>query len=600
MKNKKTINLDAHLFIEILDTAQVAYSLSHILTGAQRWSETFYRILGLSPEKTLPSTDLLLSTVHPEDRAHLLSARQEAIADQNHYEIEFRMIQKNGQECLLKAQGTVCSDQTGQKACLIEILQAHTENPLDKKNNDTLKEEVENSAYKDPLTGLPNRQLFYDRLEQTIQHVKRNHTICALLYIDLDNFKTINDTRGHWVGDLYLQEIARRLKECARAGDTVSRLGGDEFALILETLTEEKEAAIVAERIVKLISIPFYHLDESIYASVSIGISVCPRNGTSSESLLKNADVAMYHAKKTGKNRFHFFTKTLNEKIIKQAAIETALRKSMKRKELETYFQPIISLKDHQIISMEALIRWPQADGTFIPPDEFIPLAEKRGLISDIDKFMIHKACGFVQEIISNTSNTLAQKTHVSVNLSSVDFERIDLCKHLLDVVQWFGLEPHHIGIEITETMLIKNMKLAIEHLSVLREQGFSVSIDDFGTGYSSLNYLAQLPIDILKMDGSFVLDLPDNRRNSAIAKAIVLMAHEMGIQVIAEGVETEAQLDFLRDIDCDQIQGHIFSPALPRNKMENLLTQAAPFIETGVAVLTSSDTSYKSSNQLK
>lgn len=433
--------------------------------------------------------------------------------------------------------------------------------------------QIEYKAYHDALTGLPNRQLFYDRLWQTIQHSERAKTVFALLYIDLDDFKIINDSKGHSVGDLFLKEMARRLKACARSGDTVSRLGGDEFTIILDKLGEEEEAALVAGRIVSSISKPFRHRNEWIYSSVSIGIALYPDNGGTTEILLKNADIAMYHAKETGKNNFHFFTKSLNEKIIKQVELEKALRKCMDGKELETYYQPIIRLQDRHIAAMEALARWPQPHGLFLSPAEFIPLAEEKGMIVEIDKLMIENVCAFIQKM-KHASPQSTPSMRVEINISAVDFEHFDLSNHLMALVKQYGLSPQNIGVEITESAVIRNIRSAVRNLNKLRAHGFSISIDDFGTGYSSLNYLARLPIDILKIDGSFVVGLPGNKSNNAIAKAIVYMAHEMDIQVVAEGVETEAQLDFLRSIGCDFIQGYIFSRPLHEKKMSELLVK--------------------------
>lgn len=441
---------------------------------------------------------------------------------------------------------------------------------------------IEYKAYHDALTGLPNRQLFYDRLRQTIEHAKRAHTIFALLYIDLDDFKIINDSKGHSFGDLFLKELARRLQIGARSGDTVSRLGGDEFTIILDKLQEEEEAALVASRIVKSISKPFAHRNEVIYASVSIGIALYPDNGNSTEVLLKNADIAMYHAKETGKNNFHFFTKSLNEKILKQVALEKALRKGMDNAVLETYYQPIVRLQDRHIAGMEALVRWPQGNGHFISPAEFIPLAEEKGMIVEIDKLMIKNVCTFIQKM-----NTIATKNtqdiRVAINISAVDFEHLDLCEYLITLVGKYGLSPKNIGIEITESAIIRNIRATVRHLKKLRSHGFKISIDDFGTGYSSLNYLARLPIDILKIDGFFVKGLPGNKNNNAITKGIVYMAHEMGIEVIAEGVETEEQLDFLREIGCDFVQGYIFSRPLEATKIAALLIKGKPLNYKGL-----------------
>jgi len=438
-------------------------------------------------------------------------------------------------------------------------------------------EEVSHKATHDDLTGLPNRLLFYDRLSQVINSAKRTKRPFALLYIDLDHFKNINDSMGHSTGDILLQEMALRLTACVLEGNTVSRLGGDEFTIILDCLEQESDqeadAAELAEKVLKALSAPFHLRGETIYSSVSIGIALYPANGKTVEMLLRNADMAMYHAKDIGgRNSYRFYTRALNEKIHKRVELENALRKAMAQRTLVAYYQPIYSLKNSQVVGMEALVRWPQNSGKLVLPDKFIPLAEEKGFIVDIDMFMIQKACAFIRKIIEVPPKSYPQPKHISVNLSAVDFGSLNLVHHLTETVRSFGLEPGNIGVEITESAIIKDISSAIQNLKKLRNLGFSVSMDDFGMGYSSLSYLAKLPINILKIDRSFIVDLPSDQNYNAIAKAIVFMAHEMGIEVIAEGVETEAQLDYLRSIGCDQIQGYIYSHPLPESKIEELL----------------------------
>lgn len=444
--------------------------------------------------------------------------------------------------------------------------------------------EIEYKAYHDALTGLPNRQLFFDRLNQTLKRAKRHRSIVALLYIDLDNFKTVNDVQGHDIGDLLLQEVSNRLLKCSRAEDTVSRLGGDEFTIILEKINNEQEAALIADRVVTQLSKPFKHLtNETIFPSVSVGIASYPRNGENVESLLKNADIAMYHSKDLGKNGYQFFTQSLNEHIQKRAALESAFKKALAQDDILPYFQPIISLEKQEIVGLEALARWTtHQEGPMVPASEFIPLAEEKGLVVEIDKRMVEKTCLFLKRL---NKMSLKVPPHISVNISAVDFERFNICRYLRGMTEDFDIDPRHIGVEITESAIIKNMALVIRHLNRLRKCGFTVSIDDFGTGYSSLSYLANLPVDILKIDRSFVMDLPENTHSRAITKAIVLMAHEMGIKVTAEGVETEGQRQFLQEIGCDNVQGFLYSPAIPEKEIEALLINPAPLFTSKVSV---------------
>ena len=433
--------------------------------------------------------------------------------------------------------------------------------------------EIEFKAYHDALTELPNRQLFYDRLKQTINRARRKKNLFALLFIDLDNLKKINDSIGHLTGDLLLQETAGRLVSIAREGDTVARLGGDEFVVILDNIKYEKEAAIIANRIIFTLSKPFNLKDKLFYISASIGITLYPENGETAEDLIKKADIAMYHVKNIGKNNYQFFSEKMNEKLIKRVELETNLRKAWENRELVAYYQPIVNMKSGNIISMEALARWPQPKGKFIPPSDFIPVAEENGLILEIDEFMLEKASLFMKRMKNNMAlNGNGQPFYVSVNLSAIDLENLNLYKNIAKTGKEFGLNPEDIVFEITESMIISNIEKAIFALSKLRDHGFGVAIDDFGTGYSSLNYLAKLPVNILKIDRSFVMDLPSNKKFKSITKAILSMSHELNIKVVAEGVETQKQLDFLRSIGCDHFQGYIFSPPVSEIKMEKLL----------------------------
>ena len=433
-------------------------------------------------------------------------------------------------------------------------------------------EEIQYRAYHDALTGLPNRALFLDRLKQTVARAKRDKSRFGVLFIDLDNFKNINDSLGHDIGDLFLQEVSKLLKTCAREGDTVSRLGGDEFTIILDNLDLDQEAGIVAMRVIEVLANPINIRGNELRTTVSIGISIYPVNGTTAKDLLKNADTAMYYVKDLGKNNFHYFTESLNENAVKRMSLETSLHKAIENDEIKAYYQPKIDLKSGQVAGLEALVRWHRKDGTVVSPADFIPIAEETGLITNIDRLMVQKACTFKKSLMDRHFMELADPFTISVNLSARDFERFDLSQDLVATVKRSGLTPRDLELEVTESVIIKNVDKVILTLRKLRDIGFSVSIDDFGTGYSSLNYLTKLPINILKIDKTFVDDLPTDVKAKAVARAIVTMAHDLNIKVVAEGVEKRSQLEFLRSVGCDQIQGYIFSPALPENEIIKLL----------------------------
>ncbi|HEB72988.1 MAG TPA: bifunctional diguanylate cyclase/phosphodiesterase [Nitrospirae bacterium] len=434
--------------------------------------------------------------------------------------------------------------------------------------------EIEYKAYHDALTGLPNRQLFQDRLEQAIVRARRADSMFAVLFIDLDDFKNVNDSLGHASGDLLLQGIAIRLVGCAREEDTVSRLGGDEFTIIIENIGDEQEAANVAGRVIASLEEPFNYKNEDLYAAVSIGIAVYPANGATLEELIKNADIAMYSVKNRGKNNYSFFTSEMNEKAVRRIELWKNLRQAIDKNELKAYYQPKIDMETGEIVGMEALIRWIRPDG-IVYPDEFIPVAEDTGFIVELDEWMFCTACAFIKKI-DERSARLGKKNNVkvSINFSARDIERPNLISNVRNIITGNGIDPGCVEIEVTESAIIRDIDRAVDILSDLREIGLDISIDDFGTGYSSLNYLTKLPINALKIDRAFIVDIEEDKNARTVAKAITAMASELGLTVIAEGVETRAQYDFLYSIGCDQVQGYIFSPPAPEDEMLKMLEE--------------------------
>ncbi len=432
-------------------------------------------------------------------------------------------------------------------------------------------EELLHRAYHDALTKLPNRHLFMDRLEQVVNRAERKRSKFAVMFIDVDNFKNINDSLGHHIGDMLLKEISRRLVHCARDVDTVSRIGGDEFTIILEAVEKEEDIGIIASRIQKRMAEPYSLDGNEHYITASIGIAIYPENGETAAGLLKNADLAMYHVKEMGRNNFHYFTESLNRKAINRMEMEIQLRKAIKNREMVAYYQPKIDLCTGKIIGMEALARWPKSIEKFGGPAEFIPIAEQTGMIVEMDTLIMEKACKFTKEM-KRMFDGRAESLKVSVNLSTKNLDSLDILKNLIAIVGDSGLDPKDVELEVTESVIVRNVESAINILNSLSKHGFSISIDDFGTGYSSLSYLTKFPISMLKIDKSFVDNLAIEPNARAIAKAIVSMAHGINIQAIAEGVENPEQLEFLRGIGCDQLQGYLFSKPLPEDGMMELI----------------------------
>lgn len=437
-------------------------------------------------------------------------------------------------------------------------------------------EELRRRADHDVLTNLPNRYLFQDRMTQAVNRARRNRAKFAVLFIDIDDFKKINDRLGHDAGDMILREVSMRLVQCGRDVDTVSRVGGDEFTFILERVVED-DVGIVASRIIERMRPPFSFYGKDIHITVSVGIAMYPENGKSAPEIMKNADMAMYHAKGAGKDRYFFFTQELNERAIKNLELEINLREAIKNREMIAYYQPKIDIVSGEIVGMEALARWPRFNERPICPDEFIPVAEHTGMIGDLDMIIFEHACDFTHQIKTLLNGDM-NSFRVSVNLSAKNIENKNFLGKLINVVEKLGLDPKDVEFEVTESVIVGNISSAKAILNSLSDDGFAISIDDFGTGYSSLAYLMQFPISTLKIDKSFIRNLSVEPKALCIAKAIVSMAHSIGIKTVAEGVETREQLEFLRDMGCDQIQGYIFSRPLPENEMANLITSGATF----------------------
>ncbi len=433
-------------------------------------------------------------------------------------------------------------------------------------------DEIRRQAHYDSLTGLAGKSLFMNQLKQGLARARRSSGVLAVLFLDLDNFKVVNESLSHEAGDELLKEVADRLTQCVREVDTVARLGGDEFMVILENLTNKYDVTVVARKIIKSLALPITVESEEVFITVSLGMTIYPDDGGDEKELTRNAELAMYSAKDMGKNNFQIYDGAMNEKAIKRLHLEKRLRRAVERGELVDYYQPKVDLLSNRVMGMEALVRWRQDDGTMASPVDFIPLAEETGLIVGMDEWMLSAVCEFIRELDDINLDTFEISLSVSVNLSAMLLEKKDLVATIENNVAEWGLKPSQVELEVTESSVIKHMELAVETLGRLREKGFNISMDDFGTGYSSLSYLTKLPINVLKIDRAFVIDLPASKNAQAVARAIVSMSHELGIKVIAEGVETLEQLEFLRGIGCNAIQGYYFSPPVPKDQMIQML----------------------------
>ena len=428
-------------------------------------------------------------------------------------------------------------------------------------------EQLDHLAHHDPLTNLPNRMLFNDRLQHAMQHAHRQKSQLALLFLDLDRFKNVNDTQGHPAGDRLLQEVARRLVACVREDDTVARLGGDEFTIILENVYDNGSVSIVAQKILDALAKPFKLEEEEIYLTTSIGISLYPQHGRDATSLVKNADVAMYRAKETGRNTYQFYTRELTANAYERFSLESSLRRALERDEFLLHYQPQIDIETGKLVGAEALVRWEHPKLGLIPPNKFIPLAEDTGLIIPLGEWILHQACHQHRAWSDRGFEPIA----LAVNLSAGQMHK-GLVPLVERILRESGMKQRHLGIEITESLIMTNVDENVSILGDLCSLGLRVALDDFGTGYSSLSYLKRFPIHTVKIDKSFVRDLVHDADDAAIIRAIIAMAKSLKLDVTAEGVEEAAQLDILRDLKCDKYQGYFFSPPVASTEFERFL----------------------------
>jgi diguanylate cyclase (GGDEF)-like protein/PAS domain S-box-containing protein len=521
--------------VVVLDAYQRIVDLN---PAAQRiLGHTAKQSVGLSLEQLLPDYANLLERsegsppVQSEIRLHLGSALR-------HYEITLSPI----------------PDDRGRESGKLMVLRDISERKM-------TEERLEQMAHYDSLTGLPNRKLFADRLSQAIIRARRNHQLVGLLFLDIDYFKDVNDTLGHEVGDLLLQQLATRLRDCARAEDTVARLSGDEFTMILPEMQAPTDAAIVATRIMESLQSPLVAGGHELYMSASLGICVWPTDGEDPGTLIRNADLAMYRAKAQGRNRFEFYATDFGTHAARRLELEQDLRRALDRGELRLHYQPIVSLRTREVHSLEALIRWQHPRRGLILPSHFLWRAEETGLIESIGEWVLEKAC---REALTWGKTPDGRSTTVSVNVSARQLKRPGFSSEVGDVLERTGLEPDRLILEISEGTVMDDAFTAAAILHDLKGLGVSLSLDDFGTGSTSLSQFGRFPLDVLKIDRLFIRGLGRGSEDTIIVQAMLSLAHALGLTVVAEGVETEGQMKILEGLECDLVQGFLISQPLP------------------------------------
>ncbi|HEY6966305.1 MAG TPA: EAL domain-containing protein [Burkholderiales bacterium] len=527
-------------------------------------SPAFYAISGLAPRSTERDWEAWKALVHPSDRTLALEAY--AGLGASCPEVEHRIVRPDGELRWVRVGSFPVRDASGAPFRIAGTLEDVTERRQ-------REEKLLYEAQFDALTELPNRLMCQDRLERALAQAQRKNWGMAVLFVDLDRFKTVNDMLGHAVGDAALRQAGQRLTHCVRAGDTVARIGGDEFAVVLAEIAHPEDAGAVAQKIIDTMMPPMDLEGHEVFLSASVGIAAFPADGANGEALLKNADAAMLKAKEVGRATYQYYTAAMNERAMEKLMLENDLRRALERDEFELYYQPKQELGSGRIAGLEALLRWRHPARGLMSPGQFVPLLEDSGLIVKVGDWVVRAAC----RQIADWQAAGVPAVPIAVNLAAKQFLHHDLTGTIESALET-GIEPALLALEVTESDVMQRPEEVIAMLHRLKARGITVAIDDFGTGYSSLAYLKRLPVDALKLDRSFVTGLPDNADDVSIARAIIGMAHSLGLKVIAEGVETEAQRAFLVEWNCDQLQGYLLSRPLGAEACAEFLhAHAAP-----------------------
>jgi diguanylate cyclase (GGDEF)-like protein/PAS domain S-box-containing protein len=547
-----------------LEASELALYDIDITTGKIYLSERWSAMLGGKIEPTHWHLSDLIALVHPDDKNEVKKAFHDLLTGRlPNYKVEHRVRHANGEWRWILSHGKpVKCDKQG---TFMRI--AGTNMDIHERKLNELR--VEYLAHHDELTSLPNRVSFNHSLEHAIRQAKRRRAKLGVMFIDLDRFKNINDSLGHDYGDQLLQEISVRLQSALRDSDIVARLGGDEFVVLVEGWQASEDLIAVGQKILHAVSRPFVLDGQEYDLTTSIGISTYPQHGADAQELLRHADVAMYRAKELGKNNFQFYTEQMDFNSVDRLRLESALRRAISRDEFCLHYQPVVNLATGYMVGMEALVRWQHPQRGLVAPGEFIPIAEETGLIVPIGEWVLRAACEQNRKWQQMGYGPL----RVSVNLSPRQFQS-GLVGLVGRVLEETGLPAQLLELEITESMVMQNPDQAVRLLNELHDMGIALSIDDFGTGYSSLAYLKRFPIDSLKIDRSFITELPLDTDNAAIIRAIIQMAHGLEIHVVGEGVETAEQAGFLSDQSCDRVQGFHYSKPLPHEAFEKLINQ--------------------------
>jgi len=539
-----------------------------------QWSAEVFRLLGASPKHHPPTMQTLLNFIHNEDQVAFKEATKHVINTRERVELKLKTSEKKGKVRHLDSQIDLIPNPVNNQEpqSLVGTFQDITE-------RQQALEHIRYLSNYDPLTGLPNRKLFTDYLEKAINETQRHKKMLGIMVLNIDRFKRINDSLGSAAGDLLLQEIGNRFKKSIRLEDSLSRSipidkirlsrrGGDEFSLLFGGQPKINDFSRIARRLQDCLKSSFKIHNQEIFLTTTIGISVYPADGNDANTLLKNADIALHHAKECGPDSCQFYSTSMNDLALEQIKLEADLRTALKEQDFRLFYQPQLNIQQQQIIGAEALIRWQHPKLGLIPPLKFIPLTEATGLINEIGKWVINTAC--IQQV--SWCKMGHPPIRMAVNISAVHFDNNDLVATVSKAINESGIEPQFLELELTESIIVNESEKILETMRQLKELGVRMVVDDFGTGYSSLRYLKSFPIDGLKIDRSFIKDIPENSDGCALTETIMLMAGSLSLDVVAEGIETREQFDFLARRLKGEIQGYLFSPPVPAEEFEFLL----------------------------
>jgi diguanylate cyclase (GGDEF)-like protein len=540
-----------------------------------QWSAEVFRLLAASPSRTTPTMETLLDLIHHDDREAFKEAIKHVRSAREKVELKLRTADNNNEGVrYLDSQIALITNATDNQEpkVLMGTFQDITE-------RQQALEHIHYLSNYDPLTGLPNRKLFTNYLEKAISEAKRGKKILGIMVLNIDRFKRINDSLGSAAGNLLLREISKRLKKSVRLEDNLSRSvptekirlsrrGGDEFSLLFGGRLKANDFSRIARRLQDSLKTSFEIHNQEIFLTASVGISVYPADGNNANTLLKNADAALHHAKKYGPNSCLFYSASMNELAMEQIKLEAHLRTALEKQHFQLYYQPLVSIQQQRIIGAEALIRWQHPEMGLVPPLKFIPLAETTGLINEIGKWVIRTACDQQVSWIKAGRPPI----RIAVNISAVQFDDDSFVNTVSDAINKSGIDPQFLELELTESIIINESEKILGTMQQLKNLGVKMVVDDFGTGYSSLRYLKHFPIDGLKIDRSFIKDIPENNDDCALAESIILMAVSLSLSVVAEGIETREQFNFFANHLNGEIQGYLFSPPVPAAEFENLL----------------------------